>query len=63
MASVTILSTPESGTTGQTPAAPPAATIPPRSPWAYGGPYSHDAPVPIVTESATLGDLDSLGRL
>ena len=34
-----------------------------RSPWAFGGPFSHEGPVPAVTESATLGDLDTLGRL
>ena len=34
-----------------------------RSPWAFGGPFSHDGPVPGVAGSATLGELDSLGRL
>ena len=62
MASVTAPTT-ETTTPAQTQPAETSSNQPARSPWAFGGPFSHDRPMPIVAESATLGELDLHGRL
>ena len=55
--------TPTTASAPRSAAQPSSVAQPPRSPWAFGGPSSHQHPQPSVSSSATLGDLDKRARL